>query len=873
MGSARRVGAEQGPGPKLVSNKWGKLSDTALGCERSGKCGRMRGPALLYVPPLGRFLAALGAQNRFDRRTPCYSETTLSLEKGVWENWFPKGRDWGPAVGPADKAPPLGRYGTGLRKDKDGVLRPHLRGGYGMPVWHQYCWDSRRGKAVFLFRDKLIEYDPVERLWSRLESGNSPAETALPAVRPEGGSDIHWGALCYDPVNREILLFGGASTITERGDPGTWVYSIAEKQWRRVSRGSKIMRRLHVHTRTLRKKAHALLTVCRNRYYRTERAETARKPLPGLLRAVLDPGEIRKLAEAVGSAVAAVGYEKTQLDRARSDLAGVVEAHEALVAAAADGADRKLIDRAEALEESFRRAAISLASQPPPRCFSPMVFDRNTQKIVLFGGNHLDRCLADTWVYDTKTRTWQEPCPPVGPSPRHGHGLLYLPQAGKVALVGGWQTRLEHHPALPPELWTYDVAANRWTLVKRWEKQAPFENIGYRGPHSNTVPFAVDGSDVVVMQHVTATWACRLDVSTPDEAGKNKYGVKPGTERLLAEGEEKYSCHWYDSAPIPGPATMENLLAKLPANKWVDAPQGGPHRPKFAYSTTAYDPDRDEILVWAGGHATTHQTVVSRYSLATGTWHIDYPPQLGMSYGRKLWGRNYAYDYRPWMPRHPWDGYAYDAPSGKLLVLRTTGPLTLSFDPDRGDFDRPDVPVPTHGGGQQVTMGSSPDGALLWADRTLYRFDHENRKWIRLPVKDGKMPKSVFYDGIAYDANRRNYVLFSKPSTYGKTKQVYRYDPGDGTIREMKAAHAETAPFFLREIKYIPDADIFFHGNGNYWDPERNAWGKLDVDDQAIGEIGPNDGMSWDRKRKLLWLVKGYRSRVCVMKPDFEGVR
>jgi len=223
--------------PALVPNEWVKLNTASLGCVRSGKCGRMRGPALLYVPPLDCFLAALGAQNRFDRQTPCYSETTLRLDTGVWENRYPQGKDWGPAVGPAE---------------------------------------------------------------------NNPVAARLPGAPVETGSALHWGALCYDPVNREVLLFGGASTITERGDAGTWTYRIADKAWRRVARGTEAMRALHARAEALRSKAHHLLTACRNRYYRTERAEDAKQALPALLRSALDRAETEAVVDAVRSRLARI---------------------------------------------------------------------------------------------------------------------------------------------------------------------------------------------------------------------------------------------------------------------------------------------------------------------------------------------------------------------------------------------------------------------------------------------------------------------------------------------------------------------------------------------------------------------------------------
>ncbi|MFW6107430.1 MAG: kelch repeat-containing protein [bacterium] len=856
--------------PELAPNEWVRVSKSQLGATGYRS---MRGPALLYVPELDRFLAALGVQNRFDRKTPCYSETLLSLDEGVWVNWYPKGKDWGPRVGPAEKVPGMGGYGTGLKKGEGGVLRPHLRGGYGVPVWHQYCWDSDRNKAIFLFRDNLIQYDPVERVWTDLEEKGNPTIARLPGVEVQKGSKLHWSALCYDPINKEVVLFGGASTITERGDPGTRVYSIAEKTWRQVATGSEGMHKLHGQARALREKAQVLLTGVRNRYYHTERQEIAKKSLPEVLAAALDNATIEKLLGGVNKQLeAAEGYEKTQLQRAKADLADVLALHADILKQAAGGADVKLIQSARTLKDRFRQAAISLDSQPPQRCYSPMVYDPNSKKIVLFGGNHLDRCLADTWVYDPAIRTWEDRRPPISPSPRHCHGLLYLPKAGKVALVGGWLTKLQRHNALPPELWTYDVAANRWQLVKRWKpsKNDPFHGIIFRAPHSNVVPFAVSKDDVALTQHTSGTWACRLDVSTVDEQGTEKHGVKPGTERMVAEDNEEFSPHWYDSAPRPKTETIDKLIATLEPHTWTTAPQGERSRPGFAYSTIAYNPDHDEILIWAGGHATTHQTVISRYSLATGTWHIDYPTQLPMSYGRKLWGKNYAYGYRPFMPRHPWDGYAYDPTVDRLFIMRTTGPLMLQFDSDKGDFDRPDVQIPPRGSASTETMCSSADGALIWTNRLLYRFDKEKNQWESLPVK-GPMPKSAYYAGIARDDKRGHYVLFTADRR--KKGGVYRYDPSDGTVKSMKPANSENAPGLPREIKYIPEADIFFNGTGEYWDPIKNVWGKLDVNSKAIGSIGPNEGVIWDVRRKVLWMIEGKRPRrVSIMKPDFSAI-
>ena len=37
--------------------------------------------------------------------------------------------------------------------------------------------------------------------------------------------------MCYDPVNKRVLLFGGGNVLSERGDPGTWAYDPASNTW------------------------------------------------------------------------------------------------------------------------------------------------------------------------------------------------------------------------------------------------------------------------------------------------------------------------------------------------------------------------------------------------------------------------------------------------------------------------------------------------------------------------------------------------------------------------------------------------------------------------------------------------------------------
>jgi hypothetical protein len=196
----------------------------------------------------------------------------------------------------------------------------------------------------------VLCYSPKERTWKDTETPAGPAP-----LLQDSADGLSWAALCADPVNQEVLLFGGGGVLTENGSPGTWVYSPEKNAWRKLA----------------------------------------------------------------------------------------------------------------------------LKTEPPPRALSPMVFDPATKKVLLFGGDSLDRVRADTWLYDCATRTWEERKPAVGPSPRFGHALLRLPKSDKIVLIGGkgYRTSNDYYAmlyrALPVEIWTYDVAKNEWALVQRVEKGGP----------------------------------------------------------------------------------------------------------------------------------------------------------------------------------------------------------------------------------------------------------------------------------------------------------------------------------------------------------------------------------------------------------------
>src|SRR5262245_24833880 len=195
----------------------------------------------------------------------------------------------------------------------------------------------------------------------------------------------------------------------------------------------------------------------------------------------------------------------------------------------------------------------------------------------MFGGDRLDQLIADTWVFDSAKTTWTERKPKLSPSPRAGHALLWLPKAKKVLLLGGYTyTSTTDYVAplykpLPVEAWTYDVAADKWELVARWEKDAPL------GSANAFLPGAVDDDDtVLVLDSQNRAWTCQIDASKPSSDAA-KHGVAPGT---VVRRTGPHDPKWYTEGwPATDAAQVAERLKKLPANEWVLLP--APNAPKM----------------------------------------------------------------------------------------------------------------------------------------------------------------------------------------------------------------------------------------------------------------------------------------------------
>ena len=114
----------------------------------------------------------------------------------------------------------------GLFVDVDGNTRPNWARYYWLLGSGRNCtYDSSAGRFIFYIGGKTFAYDPSGRTWKEL----------TPPVDPQNSTPLKtkllWGSICCDEANKQLVLFGGGNSDTERGDPGTWTYSLAHNTW------------------------------------------------------------------------------------------------------------------------------------------------------------------------------------------------------------------------------------------------------------------------------------------------------------------------------------------------------------------------------------------------------------------------------------------------------------------------------------------------------------------------------------------------------------------------------------------------------------------------------------------------------------------
>ncbi|MGM0489133.1 MAG: Kelch repeat-containing protein [Planctomycetota bacterium] len=695
-----------GAAAELPANRFVKVADNEIGGHFFSQ--------VVYAPPVKAFVS-WGTQTHQD---PIRTHETrhFLLDENRWRDALPPGRedDW---AGSPRSWPDWNICATaGEFYERDGVEMPRPTN-----TFHQICWDEHRERLLFYVASMTFSYDPVRREWKQIHGADEKRQP--PAL-------LLWSSLCYDPVNKQVILFGGGGVDRPDGRPHTWAFDVTTDTWR---------------------------------------------PL-------------------------------------ESDI------------------------------------------EPPPRCNSRMVYDRNSEMIVLFGGDGQDRGLADTWVFDVDQQQWQQRRPARSPPPRHGHGMAYLDGAGKVLLVGG-NAVADYRDAkrLSRQVWVYDTKDNTWTpLAAKPPEVANHQWLCLESISGTNEAIAVVTSKY---EHSQRTYRFRYEEPAP---GGELEGVPPGTVAYKTERTKR----WYEDQPPADRQAHQRRIAGLTANTWgeMKPPKSTTGR---TWGTAIFDTDRAVAMKWGGGHSGYQGTDMAFYDVAANRFTIDRTPAFTPDpfdrWARRPGGRTFF--NQPWT-RHMRHTGAYDRVR-KLGVFTDVGGSawydreadetikhTWLYDPAQREWLEP-IPQPFPGGGSVSPIAlPTPEGVAVyqheigrtWEDSgRMYRFVGEAGKpdtwgWEEIDIVGNHRPYQREHMTIVYDQKRDRLIFLSHDR---ETREPELWFFGMDEHRWVKNPRPAPGGVSTREAVYVPGEDaVLAYGPARDDDPtwtrvylcEENRWVPLQID-------------------------------------------
>ncbi|MCX7591524.1 MAG: hypothetical protein N2255_07845 [Kiritimatiellae bacterium] len=863
--------------PRLCApNEWQKLENAVVGIRLN--------PQLVFERSIRRFLLLGGDVGwpNYPKPHP-YDELALDLGSARWENWLPVGKEWGPRFG--DCKPPGWKSEAWTLTDTEGNIRPTLVC-YPFGKWYgMSAYAPEQGITYFYVNGSTFAYDAAARKWVDLAPANHPSRAL--------GGLLLWGSLCWDSINRAVVLFGGGNITSPRGDPGTWMYFPASNAWVKLEFSSTALDGLREKCSAFFNRTKRLAEFLRAGYYRATLPEHRNLDVAKQILNLAD--EAARLALEMKTAHGASPHEHRQLIWAQESLE---TAQEALRRIRVPITAESLAVADEARDEAGRaRDALSL--EPPPRALSPLVFDAKAGKIILFGGDRLDRLVADTWVFDCRTRRWYERRPNQSPSPRAGHAMVYLPKAGKTLLFGGFTYRPTtdyvgaQYANLPFEMWVYDATVDEWLPL---EIPADVKSVPGAGRPGLTFPCAADENDLVVALEqvggytsVPATWVCTVDTK---KVSRDRKGVPP---RTITRRSGPFIPEFFDKAPPADEADVATRLRNLPPNSWIRIDPPVKPDTDRCWGTAAYSPDHDVIMHWSGGHSSHCGTEVIRYHPGLNRWSLATDSEMPLEYIYSNDGTpgQWSFSGRPWMTGHTYGSYGYD-PALKRMIFAGKGTHTYFFDPESGDWDGHSAPNPFIGEFYTAEVISTPGGAVVWAklirDRVktgLWQMEATSRRWKELPLDGTLPPVNADWHGGVYDSKRDRLLLFS----WGAKGDVTAYDMRTGEAKLLNPINKEKAAAMSRETVYMEHCDMVLIGahvaapDGTMvmpiYDCAKNMWLGVDLGganpvSSGGKRVGFNNsvGFVYDASRKLVWVLD-QRSGVTVLRfvPNPQVIR
>jgi N-acetylneuraminic acid mutarotase len=296
-------------------------------------------------------------------------------------------------------ASPAARYGARMVYD---------------PVGRQSILFGGRADALIGMKyfDDLWKFDSASLRWSPIRAANHPGPRLSPGM-------------VYDPLNRQIIIFGGDSPHDRLAD--TWVYSLADNRWQEVTSSVSPPPRSDLGLVYDEQNQVVILfsgycldsfrEMCDDTWAFDPKTNTWTEMNPASSPPIMY-GHTMVYDSINQKIILWGGHESTYKN-------GELSSHQY----------GKSIWQYSYQENNWQQ--VPSINSPPARYWHQTAFDTTNGTMLLFGGNGANAFLSDTWIYDVTNRAWQKVNTNDHPPARINPAMSYDPINESLVLFGG----------------------------------------------------------------------------------------------------------------------------------------------------------------------------------------------------------------------------------------------------------------------------------------------------------------------------------------------------------------------------------------------------------------------------------------------------
>ncbi len=229
-------------------------------------------------------------------------------------------------------------------------------------------------------------------------------------------------------------------------------------------------------------------------------------------------------------------------------------------------------------------------SPPSPRYSCGFAYDSESDRIILFGGAMSVAHFDDTWAYDFNANSWTKMNPEVSPSPRHVYSMVYDSESDRVILFGG------DHPFLS-DTWAYDYNANTWVEMERLVSPGGriFSAMAYDSESDRIILFggltadSTGNNETWAYDYDSNTWAEMTPIGSPPPRSGSFMVYDSRSDRIIMFGGYLEG----------GPRASDTWAYDYNSNTWGEI-VAVYHPPARNHHQMAYSETADLVILFGG---------------------------------------------------------------------------------------------------------------------------------------------------------------------------------------------------------------------------------------------------------------------------------